>query len=347
MFCPYPFTRLEIKADGRVYCCCEGWLPKDLGNVLEQDLMEIWRGSAAREIRSSVLDGSFRYCTACPYLPGPGGPVTPSTPFKISSERIGTLKLDYDQTCQLTCPSCRVTHSRNFVDVPKVNLIHERVLSSGVLNHTDLLYVTGAGDPFASPLYWNFLKTLPDLPDNPDLEIFLHTNGLLCDERHWDELGDNRRKVTHVGISVDAGTAATYRENRQGSWDKLWDNIEFLNRVQASGTKLMLGMFYTVQANNFRELIPFTRLAFTHNARWLSVTALRNWGTYSQEEYMKRAMHLPSHPDHAEWTRVLADPAIAQDHRINLDRFNPKFVDQDVIYNPGALLPAARLTKGT
>ena len=26
MFCPLPFTRLEIKADGSVYCCCEGWL---------------------------------------------------------------------------------------------------------------------------------------------------------------------------------------------------------------------------------------------------------------------------------------------------------------------------------
>lgn len=347
MYCPNPFTRLEIKADGSIYCCCEGWLPKPLGNILEQDLMEIWRSVAARQVRSSILDGSFRYCTACPYLPGPGGPVVSTGPIKPIADRIGTLKLDYDQTCQLSCPSCRVTHSRDFVDVPKVTRIHDRMLSSGVLDLTDKLYVTGAGDPFASPLYWNFLKTLPELPRNPGLKIFLHTNGLLFDDRHWSELGSNQRRVAEVGISVDAGTAETYRENRRGSWDKLWSNIDFLNRLQDAGHSIMLGMFYTVQANNFRELGAFLQNAFEHRAKWISVTALRNWGTYEREDYRRRAVHLPEHPDHSDFIQTISDPSIAQDRRIILDRFNPQFIDQTIICNPDALLPAARLSKGS
>jgi len=345
MYCPNPFDRLEIKANGNAYCCCEGWLPKPLGNVLEQDILEIWRDAPAREIRSTVLDGSFRHCVACPYLPGPGGPVVRDTPLRPIADRIKTLKLDYDQSCNLTCPSCRITHSREFVDVPLVNRIHEAVMSSDVLNHVDRLYVTGAGDPFASPLYWNFLKTLPELPQNPSLEIFLHTNGLLCDEQHWQDLGPNQRRVAEIGISVDAGTASTYKTNRQGSWSKLWDNVDFINRLQSGGKKLMLGMFYTVQANNFRELIPFTRLAFSHRASWISVTALRNWGTYTTEDYSSRAVHLPSHPDYSEFRRVVENEILTRDPRIVLDNFNPIHTNQEVICNPAAILPTDRLKR--
>jgi radical SAM protein with 4Fe4S-binding SPASM domain len=88
--CPNPFERFEIKVDGDVYCCCEGWLPKRLGNVFEQDLREIWLGEAARAIRESVLDDSFRFCTMCPYLPGPRGPVTTDPPPDNYADRIKT-----------------------------------------------------------------------------------------------------------------------------------------------------------------------------------------------------------------------------------------------------------------
>ena len=347
MYCPNPTSRLEIKANGDAYCCCEGWLPKSIGNVLEQDLLQIWRGEAARQIRASIIDQSFRYCLACPYLPGPGGPVVDEIPASMPPEgRIGLLKLDYDQSCNLTCPSCRVTHSRNFVDVPLVTRIHKAVIGSGVLDHVDRLYVTGAGDPFASPLYWKFLTELPAIPRNPRLEIFLHTNGILFDAKHWEELGPrNQARVTEVGISVDAATQRTYKENRQASWNKLWDNVDFINHLQASGKKLMLGMFFTVQQNNFREIIPFTRLAFGHRTSWISITALRNWGTYTTEEYERRAVHLPHHPDHAEFKQIIESDVLTKDRRIILDRFNPAFIHQDVICNPQALLPESKLRR--
>lgn len=351
MYCPNPFTRLEIKADGGCYCCCEGWLPKPLGNVLETNLLDVWRGEAAQEIRRSIVDRSFRHCRACPYLPGPGGPLVPEAPGKTPpSDLVGTLKLDYDQTCQLACPSCRIKHSREFVDVEKVSKIHASVIGSGILERTLKLYVTGAGDPFASPLYWHFLKNLHHHVLHPNLTIFLHTNGLMLDQDHWVDMGDAaRRRVTEVGISVDASTEPTYKKIRGGSWRKLWDNLGFLNRLQdhpaVAGRPIMLGFFFTVQTENFRELVPFTRMAWNHRANWISVTALRNWGTFTREEYLKRAVHLPSHPDHAEFEQVIGDPILTSNRRIILDRFNPDYTDQDVICNPGALLPADGLTR--
>lgn len=340
MFCPAPFGRLEIKSDGNVYCCCEGWLPKPIGNVLETNLLEIFNGPAVREIRTSILDDSFRYCVACPYLPGPRGPVTSQVPPELaippalSMPMINTLKLDYDQTCQLQCQSCRTQHSREFVDLPKVERIHSAVVESGVLAHTKRLYVTGTGDPFASPLYWKFLRELHHLVLNPKLHVFLHTNGLLCDQEHLAELGSNLDLVSEIAISVDAATQETYQLVRGGSWSRLWDNVAFINSLQLERERenhkhqLVLGMFYTVQACNFRELLPFAELTRRHRVSWVSVTAMRNWGTFTPEDYRARAVHMPEHPDHAEFKRAISDPRLTSDRRINLERFDPSHTDQ-------------------
>jgi len=338
MYCPNPFERIEIKADGSVYCCCEGWLPTPLGNILTDSFEQIWTGRIATDIRQSILDKSFRYCTSCPYLPAGGGPVVEQAPVAPTSDLIRTLKLDYDQSCNLTCPSCRITHSRDFVDVPKVHRIHEAMLNSGVLTKTQLLYVTGAGDPFASDLYWNFLLQIPHFDHHKAMSIFLHTNGLLFNRTHWDQLGETRKLVTEVGISIDAATPETYKTNRGASWSKLWNNIAFINDLQASGHPLTMGMFYTVQDNNFREIVPFVRLAFNHRVSWISITALRNWGTYSPEEFQRRAVHLPGHPNHAEFKATISSPDIANNRLIILDSFNPEYTWQQHTINPGAIL---------
>jgi hypothetical protein len=236
-----------------------------------------------------------------------------------------------------------------FVDVGKVRRVHEAILASEVLDQLDQLYVTGAGDPFASPLYRQLLADLPDLCGREDRPtVFLHTNGLLLDEAHWEAMGRTRDRVVGVGISVDAATSATYRLNRGASWTRLWDNVKFVNRLQVearrAGRQLTLGMFFTVQANNFRELVPFTRLAFNHDVAWVVVSALRNWDTYTTEEYEGRAVHLPTHPEHAEWRTVLADEQLA-DPRVVLDSFDPRYTHQEAVCNPKAVLPTANLRR--
>lgn len=344
MFCPHPWNRLEVKADGSVYCCCEGWLPKPLGNVLDQDLLEIWRmNEDSYEVRESVDDGDFQFCTACPYLPEVGGPVVAAEPAGHGPyrelRRLRTLKLDYDASCNLICPSCRVTHSRNFVDQDLVGQIHDRVMSSGVLDLVDQLYVTGSGDPFASPTFWKTLRELRPNPRNPTMTLWLHTNGLLIDEHHWRDMGISREMVSDVGISVDAATPTTYAAVRGGSWARLWRNVEFLCTVMEARPlyrPITLGMFYTVQAQNHRELPAFLELAFRHRVSWVSVTALRNWGSYSDADYLSRAVHRPDHPEHSSWLEVLQHPMV-RDGRVVLDRFDPRHVRQERVIDANHL----------
>jgi MoaA/NifB/PqqE/SkfB family radical SAM enzyme len=323
---------MEIKSNGCVYGCCEGWMPQPLGNVLDTPLVDIWQGPKAKEVRASIMDGSFRFCTACPYLPGPGGPVVEASPAgQPTTTRIRTLKMDYDQSCNLTCPSCRVEHSNQFVDLKLVKQIHEKVMSSGIVELTDQLYITGAGDPFASPVFWPLLQDFPMTSHKP--KIFLHTNGQLFDARHWELMASSRELIADVGISVDAACEKTYTENRRASWTRLWNNVDFVNFLQAD-RQITLGMFFTVQANNYRELIPFLRLAFNHNVEWISITALRNWGVYTDYDYAIRAVHVPGHPMHEDFKAVLADPML-KDKRIIVDTFNPRHTSQATLVQLG------------
>jgi len=72
--------------------------------------------------------------------------------------------------------------------------------------------------------------------------------------------------------------------------------------------------------------------------RWISVTPLRNWGTYTTTDYLSRAVHLPGHPDHLAFKEVIEDARLTQDKQVVLARFDPSFTDQHVIGEPGSLL---------
>lgn len=67
-FCANPFDKLETHTRGEVYFCCPAWLPIPIGNLQTQSTEEIWNSPAAQDIRKSILDGSYRYCSRmhCP-----------------------------------------------------------------------------------------------------------------------------------------------------------------------------------------------------------------------------------------------------------------------------------------
>jgi MoaA/NifB/PqqE/SkfB family radical SAM enzyme len=302
MFCHVPFTNLHVFEEGDAYCCCPDWLPTRLGNVLESSLAEIWNGPVAEEIRRSVLDGSFRFCTGCAYLPRARGPVTERPWPPALDKRIRLLNLDYDRTCNLKCPSCRSSLISRPSD--RARLVHETVIESKIIGQVDGLYLTGTGEPLASPCCLQVLRDLPVL--NPRAQVSLHTNCLLLDESRWSALGPARDRIRQISVSVDAGTPETYRLNRGGSWEKLWRNIDFVHSLRREGRRIDLIMYYVIQDNNFRELIDFSRLAIEHGADGICVFYLRHWpGALTRTEYEARAVHLPGHPNHDALYSVL------------------------------------------
>ena len=61
--CLTPFDTIQIGPTGNVSLCgCSGWMPSIIGNILNNTLDEILNSSAAKKIRQSIRDGSYRYC---------------------------------------------------------------------------------------------------------------------------------------------------------------------------------------------------------------------------------------------------------------------------------------------
>ena len=213
-----------------------------------------------------------------------------------SPDRIGILKLDYDQSCNLICRGCRTQHSSHWVQFDKVKTIHTTLLNSDSLKHANQLYITGAGDPFASPFYWEILRDLPKLAPDPSTRLLIHTNGLLFTPSNWKRLGETTRRIETICVSIDASCPATYDINRGGDWDVLMKNLSFIASIHTRSICLVL--FFVVQLNNFMEMPAFVRLGNKFSANHINFVALQNWSTFEKREYLNRAIHLPSHPQH-------------------------------------------------
>src|SRR4051812_31942547 len=322
-FCAKPFRHLEVVEGGDVYLCCPGWLPTSVGNVWRESVTALWNGEKAQEIRRSILDDSFRYCTACPFLKTVTGCVRHADEVDDPIDRailaddavtVGgphLVNLAYDRTCNLSCPSCRtdlvVANGRSF---DALEAMQERVLENDLLAEIEWLYLTGSGDPFASRLYRDLLRSI-DPARYPRLKVRLHTNALLFTAQAWADLGSIRARVYDVEVSIDAASAATYAINRRGGrWETLIDNLGFVASLRGSGPVRCLQLSFVVQSNNWREMPAFVELGDRFRADRIFFSAIRNWGTFTEAEFSRRAVHLPVHPEHAAFVASLTDEVL-------------------------------------
>lgn len=183
-------------------------------------------------------------------------------------------------------------------------------LERDALRDARMLLVTGSGDPFGSPFLRRWLQTL-DRENMPKLErIHLQTNALLWTKRTWRTIPEDIRSlVRSAEISIDAASAETYSINRRGGeFERLIENLEFIGtELRTQGPLEWLKISMVVQQNNFREMPAFVRLAQRYNADQVYFGKLINWGTFTQEEYDQRAVHLESHPEHYKLRDVLGD----------------------------------------
>lgn len=320
-FCSNPFEHLILNREKNYYLCCEGWLPKPIGNAGGESARIAWNGDVAREIRSSILDGSFRYCRVCPFLEAKAGPVqlvdevTDKRLKKIIKNRTTVLdrgpvllNLGHDPSCNLRCPSCRKriiqTKTANYKEYEENKRIQEEILDE-LKDCLEWLYVSGSGDPFGSKLYHELLMGLKQ-ENYSHLKLYLHTNGQLFDQKNWDTIQGIKRSVKRVQISIDAATENTYRMNRGSSWERLNKNLQFISKLRQDGPIEYFDISMVVQQNNWREMPEFIDLGRKYGADTVCFIALQNWGTYFYWEYNRRAVHLESHPEHKDLVEFLA-----------------------------------------
>lgn len=322
-FCSAPFESLETAPGGQVYFCCPAWLPVPIGNLEDGDAEAVWNSPAARDIRASIHDGSYRYCsrTHCPKLSGDALPARTAVrqPRLRRIVESATHRLDdgpkrivlaHDRSCNLSCPSCR-THLilARKDEQAELNRMAERVLFP-LLANAVRVRVTASGDPFGSAHFQYVLRHL-DRAQNPRLRVDLQTNGLLLTPRLWDQLGLDGR-VDQLLVSVDAATAATYAEVRRGGhFATLLGALGFIAELRRQRRVERFRLDFVVQARNFREMGAFADLARRYGADGVKFQMIRSWGTWTPAEFARQDISDRAHPEYAAFLDELNDPRLA------------------------------------
>ncbi len=331
-FCPKPWDHFEIGSGGKVHACCPSWLKTPIGNCMTSDVMSIWDGPLIQEVRKSILDGNYKFCTQqeCPAIQ------SDSLPKKdeIKNPRLRNIidnrvlqveelpllfNLCYDESCNLSCPSCRLApinfSKKEDPEYMKRARIQEMLLQSLFSEPHDkhiIINVTGSGDPFGSKLFRLFLQAI-DGKLFPNVKVSFQTNGVLFTESVWKSISNLHQNVREVIVSFDAATPETYSYTRRGgNWSKLLENMEFLSSLRKQGYMHHLAMDFVVQQKNYKEMPQYVQIAKGFkDVGSASFSLITDWGTYSEEEFKKHAIWKTDHPEFDDFLKVLRDPILA------------------------------------
>ena len=275
--CPKAWDNVRLRPDGHVEVCCLARFP--VGDLKNSSLEDVWNGEKVKKFRQSVLDDSYRYCPhdTCHILrSGQFSTAAESTSVNITNavttgdleiiEPEIAMSLVYDQTCNLSCPSCRTERIVLKGDeFDKAKMMHD-LIKEQCLKGLARIHISGQGDPFASRLYRDLLYTL-DAKDYPNLVVHLHTNGLLLNAKSWSRMEKIKDRVEIIGISIDAATEETYRKLRRGGELKhLLPNLEFAKKLRQSGAVKYLRFSFVVQESNYHEMPAFVEMSKTYGA---------------------------------------------------------------------------------
>lgn len=324
--CAHPFTRLEVTPDGHVYVCCSSLVPINIGNIENASAAEIVHSEKAQKMRLSVLDGSYKYCNHlnCPLM------IRDQLPKKTDADvlddpvlgpAISTGRLDiaeirhlafgYDWSCNLSCPSCRRETVVDHHKQSSARSYHVRRHLLPLLTKLESLYINNSGEFLFSRPSRELLQSI-DPAQHTNLKIDLISNGTLFSEREWQKFSNIHGMVRSIRISADAATKETFEAVRRGGrWEGFVENLRFIAAMRRRGEIECFKLAFTYQLRNFREMPAFVAFAEDLAADMISFERLAPSESMSYDEYSTQAVHLPTHPLHAQFLDVLADHALA------------------------------------
>lgn len=333
-FCEQPFVAIATRPpDGDSHgkptlfaCWCPGMLPYPLSRRPEGDsgAEDIWNGPEIQELRRSILDGDYTYCsrmlcarTLNATLEKKDDITDPVLRDIIDNHRthIETapryIMLAHDKSCNIACPSCRIDiiTARNEARIVMDEVVDQHILPL-LQGANTYMCVSGDGDPFASKHYRRLLQNL-DPVRNKGLKLHLQTNGLLFTRTEWKSLSHIHPLIWGVNVSIDAADAETYEDvRRPGKWETLSANMEFLADLRRSGEISFLCICFVVQAKNFEQMPAFVQLG----QRWSVDRVLFSRlfptlsGSSNPADFNANAITDDRHPKHARFLEVLNHP---------------------------------------
>ena len=338
-FCSRPFDFVEPHdlGDGKVFVCCPTWLHLPVGSLSNQTLYEAFNSPINQEIRKSILDGSFRYCNHkhCPIIQNDSLPlkqdILDGKKLKvffdpdearhqniiknniIDSLRPTVYNLCYDESCNLSCPSCRA-NKLNINEGP----VYERKLKiqKEVIdeafgephNRTCRVNITGSGDPFGSKIFRELIFNIEG-SNYPNLQVNLQTNGVMLTKNYWEKMHKIHVNLNTILVSLDAGNEEDYNFTRRGgNWKAVMNNLVFLSEFRKMKKFNHLRLDFLVQQKNYKGMVDFVKIGKRLGVDSCYFSLIADWGTWPVEEYKKHAIWKTDHPEFNEFIKVMEDP---------------------------------------
>lgn len=257
--CLAPAYQLFLNPQGDVSPCCRRSMP--LGNVREQSLMEVWRGSHRHTLTEALGRQDYSFgCEGCGSEVGQEGwegsypaEFTNRWPVAGGSHTTGWpahIDFNLSNICNLQCLQCSgelssAIRSQREKRPPLENPYDDRFYLelAEFIPHLESAHFAG-GEPFlagANFRVWDLVRRL-----NPQLPISITTNGTIWSTRA-------RRAIEHLRVSlvvsIDAIDANTYEAIRVGAnLPSVLRNVEQMtDYVQRQGTKLSINHCLMVQ----------------------------------------------------------------------------------------------------
>lgn len=307
-YCKRAFEHFEITADGNCYVCC----PVDIkfysiGNIFRDDIDCIWNSQEAQNIRKSVLDGTYKYCSLDNCIEYA---ITKENQdisnFKPIMDKYPTsVYLDYDQICNGRCIFCRDKIINNEPEtIKKLNdFADKKVLP--LLKNASSVYINGGGEVFYSEHSKYLVKKISEL--YPNIKFTIITNGLLCNEKSISSLGI-KNKIKDLTISIHAATDETYKKIvRSGSFSTILENLKSISEMKKRGELDYVQLIFVVSSLNYTEMPQFAELAKSFGLRAFFNVYFKTGDNEMMKEAEKYMIHLPEHINHQHLLNILAD----------------------------------------
>lgn len=291
--CSAPWNTVAVVPGGDVYSClCGAWTDRVIGNLQTQSLTEIYKNSVMLDqLKSSVLDGSYRFCRAdmCPNLHN-----LETAPVGVYQDQLQqpilptTVMLGIDENCNLKCPSCR----NQRVYSKTMNSTVRNILSNLQQSYRDFdqpvqVFCDGAGDLFTSEAYNQFLFN-GELPNC--FKLVVTTNGNLLKKKMQKILSIADRFQSFI-VSLDAATAETYAITRGGDFDIVLQGVE---QLKQHGFKV--NFQFVLQRANYHELAQYRELANRLQVPY-GVQLLHRWPHMSETYWLENSITPDSNID--------------------------------------------------
>lgn len=290
--CGRPSDTLLIDKQGYCYACeCQSWLPVPIGNLYKNNLEDILDSERLKKLQASVADGSFRYCNdqQCSYIKDRNIP---------SQDSRFILRLAIDDSCNLSCPSCRIKN----IFLGKGKMLEMRmVLADKILQYLInrkgpiRLHLGSDGDPFASLVYRYILRNTRKLKN---INYTITTNGLLINKM-YQRLPELFDRLETLNMSVDGATPQTYESlRRNASWPVLLKNLEFVKKIKTKyNFEFIIHM--VVQNKNYHEMHKMIDLARAHGADRVWFNRITDWNVLN--DFVQHDVADPVHHQHKDF----------------------------------------------